>query len=131
MSIREVTRQYRITQWKGIIQDRISSSLTVDEYCKKNGISRHAYFYWLRLIRQEEILKLTNSDPSDVQDSNEISFCELSEPKTENELQSLEYNWAERRGDLTVHVNGISIQVSEATSDAFLKRVLEVVKYVK
>ena len=37
-------RNYNIQQWKTIIQDRNNTDLTVDEYCKQNGLSRLQLF---------------------------------------------------------------------------------------
>lgn len=53
MNTRLAKRNYNIQQWKTIIQDRNNTNLTVDEYCKQNGLSRNSYFYWLRIIREE------------------------------------------------------------------------------
>ena len=77
MTVKEVTRQYRLEQWREIIQDRIKSGLKVDEYCRQNNISRHAYFYWLHLIRIEELNKTVSPVPAIVQVTNEVAFCEL------------------------------------------------------
>ena len=45
MDTRLAKRNYSIQQWKAIIQDRNNTNLTVDEYCKQNGLSRNSYFY--------------------------------------------------------------------------------------
>ena len=47
MDTRLAKRNHNIQQWKNIIQDRNNTNLTVDEYCKQNGLSRNSYFYWL------------------------------------------------------------------------------------
>ena len=70
MNIRLAKRNYNIQQWKSIIQDRNNTNLTVDEYCKQNGLSRNSYFYWLRIIREEVL-----------EQSSESSFVELSLPQ--------------------------------------------------
>lgn len=44
MDTRLAKRNYSIQQWKAIIQDRNNTNLTVDEYCKQNGLSRNSYF---------------------------------------------------------------------------------------
>ena len=69
MDTRSAKRNYCIQQWKAIIQDRNNTNLTVDEYCKQNGLSRHSYFYWLRIIRDEAL-----------EQSAESGFVELSIP---------------------------------------------------
>ena len=52
MDTKLVTEKYRASQWMEIIKDRKDSGLGVDEYCKINGISRHAYYYWQRKLRK-------------------------------------------------------------------------------
>lgn len=57
MGIREETRLIRLKTWKGIINDRIQSGLSVKAYCEEHNISRDAYMYWLRQLRALEIGK--------------------------------------------------------------------------
>lgn len=49
--IQKTIQTAKFKYWKGIIEDRIQSGLSIDEYCKKNSLSRNAYFYWLRKVR--------------------------------------------------------------------------------
>lgn len=39
MDTRLAKRNYSIQQWKAIIQGRNNTKLTVDEYCKQNGMT--------------------------------------------------------------------------------------------
>ena len=36
------------------INERTRSGITVDEWCKKNGFSRHKYYYWNHHISQKQ-----------------------------------------------------------------------------
>ena len=36
--------------WKQRLEDIKQSDLTVDEWCIKNQVSKHAYYYWRRKI---------------------------------------------------------------------------------
>ena len=36
--------------WKQRLEDIKQSDLTVDEWCTKNQVSKHAYYYWRRKI---------------------------------------------------------------------------------
>jgi transposase-like protein len=51
MNTKAATTQIHIQQWIGIIQDRASSGLTVDDYCESHGLTRNQYYYWLRKVR--------------------------------------------------------------------------------
>ena len=55
MNTKLATRQIRLNKWAGIIKAHKASGLTVDEYCKQHNISRSAYFYWLRRIKEEAL----------------------------------------------------------------------------
>lgn len=50
-----IKRKLSLQQWTAIIAERNTSNLTVAEYCKQNNLSRNAYFYWLRQLRDEAI----------------------------------------------------------------------------
>lgn len=120
MDTRSVKRNYCIQQWKAIIQDRNNSNLTVDEYCKQNGLSRHSYFYWLRIIREEAL----NQSPSS-------GFVELSLPTDASSETSMITTIPIEKpapSQLTLSVNGITIQVSENTSSALLAKTIGVIK---
>ena len=56
MGMREETRRIRLQEWSRIIQDRIESGLTIENYCSEHNISRDAYMYWLRQLRAAEIV---------------------------------------------------------------------------
>lgn len=113
-------RSYRIQQWKAIIQDRNNTNLTVDEYCKQNGLSRHSYFYWLRIIRGEALEQSAKS-----------GFIELNLP-TESESQPHPVTAIPATNpdssQLILSVCGITIQVTESTSPALLARTIGVIK---
>lgn len=40
-----------ITLWKSRIKSRKLSGLKVNVWCEQNGISRHAYYYWHRKLK--------------------------------------------------------------------------------
>jgi len=47
-----VKNQYRLERWTKLIQECQSSGMRVDDWCEANGVTHHAYYYWLRKIRQ-------------------------------------------------------------------------------
>ena len=52
MDTKMATAKYRASQWMEIIRDRQDSGLNIKQYCQERGISRHAYFYWQRKLRE-------------------------------------------------------------------------------
>lgn len=47
-----VKNQYRLEQWTKLIQECQSSGMKIDDWYDANGVTHHAYYYWLRKIRQ-------------------------------------------------------------------------------
>lgn len=52
MDTREVAKEYRLAQWAQIIQTRAQSGQSIKDFCASAGISRDAYFYWQRKLRE-------------------------------------------------------------------------------
>jgi len=52
MDTRDVAAEYRMAQWAQMIQARVQSGQSIKEYCASAGISRNAYFYWQRKLRE-------------------------------------------------------------------------------
>ncbi len=65
---RAMTKQIRIQQWTEIFKDKAASGLKVKEYCQLHGITKDAYFYWLKKVREAAI------------ESSGIELVELKEP---------------------------------------------------
>ena len=128
MSPQEAKRKVSVERWKTIIQDRIDSGLMVKEYCVRNSISRDAYFYWLRIIREEAL-----EHPAQISHG----FVEISLP--EEEIHPAAKGCAadgiaaasDGAAWLDLSVNGISVHVTDQTSTALLIKTLEVIRHVK
>ena len=52
MNTRQVKRELKIAEWTELIRQRLVSGLSVEQWCKQNGISRDKYFYWLKIVRE-------------------------------------------------------------------------------
>ena len=52
MSIRAATREYRLNEWARIVQECNNSGLTIKEFCESKRISKHAYYYRLKKLRE-------------------------------------------------------------------------------
>lgn len=55
MDTKLATTQIRIQQWAAVIHDRQESGLKVDDYCEQHGLSRNAYYYWLRKVKEADL----------------------------------------------------------------------------
>lgn len=68
-----VKNQYRLEQWSQLIQERQSSGMKVDDWCEANGVTHHAYYYWLRKIRKNACQSL----PAVISEDNSPAFRKL------------------------------------------------------
>ena len=39
--------------WEQRITERVQKGMTVEEWCKKNGVSKHQYYYWNNRINKK------------------------------------------------------------------------------
>jgi putative transposase len=59
MDTQKVTAEYRLLHWMKVIQERQNSGQNIKEFCESTGISRHAYYYWQRKLRQAACAELS------------------------------------------------------------------------
>ena len=51
--IRAVKRQFMLEEWERQVIDCRSSGLTVQEWCRQNGVNDKTYYYRLRQVREK------------------------------------------------------------------------------
>jgi hypothetical protein len=59
MDTRKIASEYRLAQWGQMIQARVQSGQSIKEFCASVGVSRNAYFYWQRKLREAACAELT------------------------------------------------------------------------
>jgi len=70
-----VKTKLRQEQWEKLIAECQSSGLKVDDWCLKNNVSRHAYYYyWLRKIRKKACESLL---PAIAKQDTQIAFTKV------------------------------------------------------
>ena len=111
-----VKTKYRQDQWKKLIKECQSSGLQVNEWCEKNQISRHAYYYWLRKIRINACESMLPVIP---EQNNSIAFAKV-------ELQS-HYSASPV---ITIHLFGVSVDVRDGVSQQTIESVLVALKKI-
>lgn len=111
MDTREMAAEYRLAQWAQTIQTRVQSGQSIKEFCASAGISRNAYFYWQRKLR-------------------EGACAELAGKGTESENRLVPSGWAQLEtvadraaASVTVEVNGCRITANTGTDLELLAKV--------
>ena len=111
--IQTVTKNVRLQKWTDIIRDCRSSGQTVDDYCAANHISRNAYYYWLRKVKEAVI---EQSGPV---------FAEINPAFVGNSNREVS------DASITLCINDATICVTGETPEPLLRMVIEAVRYAK
>lgn len=117
MNSRLAATNIRIQQWTAVFKAKAESGLTVDEYCKQNGISRNAYYYWLRRARNAAL------------EHTQSTFVELNVPTDEvvPQAPSMVHSFMPQ---LTIEKNGFVISLNSHTPKELLILALEAASHV-
>ena len=95
--------------------------ITKKEWCLQNHINEKSFYYWQRVIRKEALT--TCQLPVTAASSIETSFVELPSPKHSAPVLTNNHSAVIRLG------NGISIEISESASAAFIRQLIGAVAY--
>lgn len=111
MDTKLATTQIRLQNWTAVIKERNDSGLTINDYCKQKGISRNAYYYWLRRVRSEVLA--------------ESGFVEVTKPEIVQEHLSLSGQ------TLSIQTGHLQIVLPLSVSKDTLSMVIEAAAHVE
>ena len=110
MNTHKVAAEYRRSQRAQIIQARADSGQSIKDFCQTEGISRNAYFYWLKKLRESACTELLKKeDPMSISQGGWVPLA--SEPMQ----QTTEA--------LKIEINGCHITVTAETDQGLLAKV--------
>jgi len=113
MEIRKVKSEYRMAQWTQIIQERRISGESVKAFCLSRGISKDAYFYWQKKLRESAYEQMTamHGEPAPETGLVSVGFAEVKLLDNQGRRPQRE---AEGRGSLVAEVTGVKIVTDAA-----------------
>jgi transposase-like protein len=111
-----VRTKYRQDQWEKLIAECQSSGLQVDKWCKKNQVSRHAYYYWLRKIRMKACETILPAIPDQ---NKSIAFAKVELPSRYSASPVI-----------TIHLSGASVDVRDGVGQQTIESVLLALKKI-
>ena len=111
MNTKLATTQIRINEWAAIIKDCKASGMKVDEYCQQHDISRDAYYYWLRKVKEAAL--------------QQSGFVELPVPQNQPTPAT---GFAVQ---MFVKVAGVELGINNETPTELLTRILEVIRHAQ
>lgn len=118
-----ITHQMRRERWSKIISECLASGMSKTAWCRQNGISDKAFFYWQKILRQEAYaLAVPENNPSSLtslQQSAAIPFVEL---KLEQD-PSLNSVYNGFKPDAVIQADGLLIGLTNAASPELIRAV--------
>ena len=111
-----VKNRYRLEQWTELIRDCRSSGMKINDWCEANGVSRNAYFYWLRKVRSEACRNL----PEDSGQGSAPAFSRL----------EVQMPTAGARPSVTVYLPQATVEIQDGISAQTVEAVLLALKSV-
>ena len=117
MNPKEATQIVRMQEWSQIIHDRVQSGQSVSQYCTEHGLSKNAYFYWLKKIKCH------------VLESVEPAFVEISD-QIQSDCQEREDAHAAScpASKVVIRSHGAEIEIDESVSEEFLTKIFRVIR---
>ena len=109
MDTKLATKQIRLHEWAGIIKDCKASGMKVDDYCREHDLSRDAYYYWLRKVKNEAL--------------KQAGFIEMPSPLS---IQPTAF-----RPEMTIRISNAELCIDSHTSAELIERVLGALDHVK
>jgi transposase-like protein len=64
INTREIAKEYRLSHWAQVMQERAASGKSIKEFCKHIGICGNTYFYWQRRLREAACEHLNTTQPA-------------------------------------------------------------------
>ena len=119
MDTKLATTQIRIQQWAAVIHDRQESGLKVDDYCEQHGLSRNAYYYWLRKVKESA---LTQTGFVEIQSV--ITAPEAGSKTPQDESASF-------IPQMLVSVNGMSLSIRQDTPMDLFAKVIGAIRHAE
>ena len=110
------THQIRCEQWSRIIEECLASGMPKTSWCKANGISDKAFFYWQRILRTEAYIEKKQL-PAVASSKQEppVAFVELKPIAVPDTVDT------SFRPDMIIKRQDVTIEISNSASPELLK----------
>ena len=123
------SHQYNLEKWRILLQEQTQSGLNVIDWCRQNGYTKHAYYYWKRKI-QQELLPAALSQLSEAHHQTPAvqasAFVDVTPAKQEPSFQmmptSAESNY---QVAAVIRKNGVEIEITSASTPEVIHSLLE------
>ena len=91
MNTRKIAREYRLSHWAAIMQERTTSGMRIKPFCEQKGFHENVYYYWQRKLREascRELIPAANSKAETSIVPVGWTACEISAPDRKTDAPS-------------------------------------------
>ena len=126
-----------LAKWIAIFKEQADSGLTIDDWCSRNSISRHSFFYWKRKLKEkaaDSFLPDIVSVPSDFLSPDSTNSYNLQNtmhsavPAKSQKLYKLD-NFCNNDCELSIRCGGIHLSFESSVPDSLILEMLKVVRH--
>ena len=103
MNTNEITAEFRMSYWAGVMRERSESGLSIKAFCASAGIHENTYFYWQKKLRESAFGQLTEIHGTL---SAPAGFIEA---KMRGAATKPPFAEPDRQGELRIEIAGIKI----------------------
>lgn len=115
MDTRKAAAEYRLAQWRQVLQSRVAQGQSIKEYCMGAGISRNTYFYWQRKLREAACTELAEREAAMGTGLAPAGWTRLAPAESE-------------KAALTIEINGCQVRVQKESDMRLLAQVCQTLK---
>ena len=127
MKTKDKIRKARLSQWSTKFQDQATSGMSVKDWCSKNNISVHAYYYWKRIAREAYVDSII---PDIVPITPPLPVVDNAPDSLSHDSHNL-YNLRELadQKNVSVSIGDIRIDIGSSASDEMILAIIKAVRY--
>lgn len=121
---------YQLKRWKILLEDQAKSGMTIIEWCRKNGITKDAFYYWRRLLQEEAYDEAVKQLP--VRIANERTMVPRTEyvELTPCQKNDISFDSNEYKTVAIVRNGTTSIEIMSGASEDIIRSLMTVVRNV-
>lgn len=118
---------YELNKWRLLIEDRVNSGMKVTDWCDANGYSKHAYYYWLSLLRKESITDAVSQLPETINTNPAGAMVEI--PVSTPIRSSTPVNKPDTLLSAVIRKGDLNIELYPGMDPLLLKQLMETLIY--
>ncbi len=133
MDANTTIHQANLAKWNNLFLEQKSSGLTIKEWCSRNDVSIHAYYYWKRIAKEEYVKSfIPDIVPLPVSaDPIPDTFSTVESSQAEHELYNL-CNFSEPlslNSAISISTRDIRMEIGPSISDALVSKIIGVLRH--